>query len=179
MNLLTCVLMELLMATAGVVASGAEPPKDLKREGAFGFPQARASVLCDEPDLRVSAWNDASHLYVQAILWKDDEEALGETADGRPIGDQGNLILDVDSNRMVTPQRDRNYCLNPWPRMPGLHYQVLLGEGSSTGLRGDSKGRGAIRYLDIGDGRRVRIDNFVIPLGEIGKRPSETIRLAY
>jgi hypothetical protein len=43
----------------------------------------------------------------------------------------------------------------------------------------DSKGRGAIRYLDEGNGRRVRIDSFVIPLVEIGKRPGETIRFAY
>jgi thiol-disulfide isomerase/thioredoxin len=163
----------------GVAASGADPPKDLKREGAFGFPQAQATILCDEPDLRVSSWNDASHLYVQAILWRDDHDALGETADGRPIGDRGALILDADADGKVTPHRDREYCLNPWPNLPGLRYQVRLSEQVSTTLQGDSKGRGAIRYLDAGEGRRVRIDSFVIPLGEIGKRPSETIRLAY
>ena len=136
-------------------------------------------VLCDEPDLRVSAWNDASYLYVQAILWRDDQDALGETADGRPIGDQGVLSLDVDADGKVTPQRDRLYYLNPWPSLPGLRYQVCLSEHSYTGLQGDSKGRGAIRYLDAGEGHRVRIDSFVIPLGEIGKRPGEAIRLAY
>jgi hypothetical protein len=179
MSLPTCILTSLLMATAGVAAPGAEPPKDLKRDGAFGFPQARAMVLCDEPDLRISAWNDASYLYVQAILWRDDQDAIGETADGRPNGDQGVLSLDVDADGKVTPHRDRLYYLNPWPSLPGLRYQVCLSEHSYTGLQGDSKGRGAIRYLDAGEGHRVRIDSFVIPLGEIGKRPGEAIRLAY
>jgi len=150
-----------------------EPPKDLKREGVFGFPQAQATVLYDRPDLRVSAWNDASYLYVQAILWKDDRDEY-EPKDG---GDEGMLILDVDANNKVTPQRDRVYCV--WPSIAGLQYLVYLSENTWTGLRNDSKGRGAVRYLDQGRGTRVRVDSFVIPLDEIGRRPSETIRLAY
>jgi thiol-disulfide isomerase/thioredoxin len=162
-------------------APGAHPdgPPDLEREGAFGFPQAQARVLCDNKDLRVAVWNDARYLYVQAVLWGDDDSSLGETADGRPIGDTSTLCLDVDADQKDTPQVDRKYTLNPWPALPGLRYQVVLGKGASTTLKGDSKGRGAIRYVAAGGGKRVRVDSFAIPLAEIGKKPGEGIRLAY
>jgi thiol-disulfide isomerase/thioredoxin len=163
----------------GASADGALTTEDLKREGAFGFPQAQAKILCDEPGLRLSSWNDASSLYVQAVLWRDGDDAIGETADGRPSGDQGVLSLDVDADGKATPRLDRVYHLNPWPSLPGLRYQIRLSENGSSGLMGDSKGRGAIRYLDTGEGKRVRIDSFVVPLAEIGKKAGEEIRLAY
>jgi hypothetical protein len=63
---------------------------DLARDGAFGFPQAEAQVLFDDPDLRVSVYNDARYLYVQAIVWNDADDTLGETDArrdrGRPPG---------------------------------------------------------------------------------------------
>src|SRR5688500_11354603 len=73
-------------------------PLDLKRDGAFGFPQGNARVLCDNPDLRLSAWNNSEYLFVQAVLWKDDDAALGKTEDNREIGDGSTLILDLDGN---------------------------------------------------------------------------------
>jgi hypothetical protein len=116
----------------GSGSAGSAAP-DPRRDGAFDFPQAQATVLCDEPDLRVSAWNDASYLYIQAILWKDDNDALDKSADGRPIGDWGALSLDVDADGKVTPERDLEYCLNPWVGqpgpycLPGLHYSKCVG----------------------------------------------------
>jgi thiol-disulfide isomerase/thioredoxin len=160
-------------------SGGAVTAGDLRRDGSFGFPQPQARVLCDEPGLRLSCWNDASHLYVQAVLWNDGDDAIGESADGRPIGDQGALRLDADADGKVTPQIDRDYYLNPWPSLPGLRYQIKLSASSSTGLMGDSKGRGAIRYLDAGDGKKVRVDSFVIPLAEIGRMPGQEVRIAY
>jgi thiol-disulfide isomerase/thioredoxin len=151
----------------------------LERHGAFGFPQAQAEILCDQMELRVSAWNDAEHLYVQAIVWADGDDALGETSDGRPIGDHSNLILDVDANQEATPRVDRAYSLNPWPHLPGLRYDVVVTKTSTTRLQADSKGRGAIKYVWVGEGRRVRVDSFVVPLSEIRKTAGETIRLAY
>jgi thiol-disulfide isomerase/thioredoxin len=151
----------------------------LVRDGAFGFPQAQSEVLCDEKELRVSVWNDAEHLYVQAIVWADGDDALGETNDGRPIGDHSNLILDIDANQEATPRVDRTYSLNPWPHLPGLRYSVVVTKNSTTGLQADSKGRGAIKYVTTANGRRVRIDSFAIPLSEIHKTTGETIRLAY
>lgn len=153
-------------------------PGDLKRDGAFGFPQGEAKVLCDTEDLRLSAWNDAEHLYVQAIVWKDGDDTLGETGDGRKIGDTSALCLDVDADQKRTPKVDRDYALNPWPHMPGLHYQVVLSANGWTGLLSDSKGRGAIRYVSS-EGRKVRVDSFVVPLAEIGKKPGENLRLAF
>jgi thiol-disulfide isomerase/thioredoxin len=158
---------------------GADGPVNLKRDGAFAFPQAKAEVLCDNKDLRLSSWNDAKYLYVQAVVWADGDDSLGETGDGRPIGDTSDLILDVDADQKVTPKVDRSYHLNPWPNLPGLRYSVLLGPRSSSYIKSDSTGRGSIRYLDIGKAQRVRVDSFVIPLAEIEKKPGDKIRLAY
>src|SRR5437660_768779 len=112
----------------------------LKREGAFGFPQKDATVLCDTPALRVSGWNDAENLYVQAILFEDGDSTMGQTADGRDIGDTSSLVLDVDGDGKVTANVDRTYHLNSWPTLPGLTYSIELGGGSSTHLMSDSKG---------------------------------------
>ncbi len=169
----------LTLVPVGLGVFGAEQPRDVKRDGAFAFPQARAQVLCDDKDLRLSAWNDAKYLYVQAVVWADGDNSLGETRDGRPIGDTANLCLDVDADQKVTANVDRTYMLNPWPNLPGLRYSVLLGGGFSTHIKADSKGKGAIRYVDAGKGKRVRVDSFVIPLAEIKKKPGEKIRLAY
>jgi WD40 repeat protein/thiol-disulfide isomerase/thioredoxin/tRNA A-37 threonylcarbamoyl transferase component Bud32 len=152
--------------------------RDLKKEGAFGFPQGKATVLCDTKDLRLSAWNDAAYLYVQAVLWADDDDSLGETDDGRPIGDQSVLSLDVDADQKVTPNVDREYMLNPWPSLPGLRYQVVVGQGVNTAIQGDTKGRGAVRYLEAG-GKKARVDSYLIPLAEIGRKPGDKIRFAY
>jgi thiol-disulfide isomerase/thioredoxin len=172
----------LLLGALGPIgprAVGAEQPPDLKRDGAFAFPQRQAKILCNQKDLRVSVWNDARHLYVQAILWTDGDDSLGETPDGRAIGDTSCLRLDVDANQRATPNVDRDYMLNPWPSLAGLRYSVVLGESASSHIKSDSRGRGAIRYLDVGKGKRVRVDSFAIPLAEIGKKPGQKIRLAY
>jgi thiol-disulfide isomerase/thioredoxin len=177
MKVISAVLLGVLLVV--VEASGADQPPDLKRDGAFGFPQRAAKVLCDQKDLRLSVWNDAKHLFVQAILWTDGDDSLGETSDGRAIGDTSCLRLDVDADQKATPNVDRDYCLNPWPSLPGLRYSVVLGERSSSYLKSDSRGRGAIRYLEAGNNKRVRVDSYAIPLAEIGKKPGAKIRLAY
>jgi thiol-disulfide isomerase/thioredoxin len=175
--LIVAALLSLLAAPlAGL--SAADPPRDLKKQGAFGFPQGKATVLCDTKDLRLSAWNDAAYLYVQAVVWADDDDSLGETDDGRPIGDGSVLSLDLDADQKATPNVDREYMLNPWPSLPGLRYAVVLGGGATTHIKGDTKGRGAVRYLDAG-GKTVRVDSYLIPLAEIGRKPGDRIRLAY
>jgi thiol-disulfide isomerase/thioredoxin len=176
-RLVTAVLCGALVVAAFGV-SAADPPPDLKKEGAFGFPQDKATVLCDTKDLRVSAWNDAAHLYVQAVVWGDGDDSLGETRDGRKIGDYSTLLVDADADGKPTPKVDRNYTLNPWPTLPGLRYQVLVSETGSTGLQGDSKGRGSIHYAQTAAGK-VRVDSYVIPLAEIGRKPGDKIRFAY
>jgi WD40 repeat protein/thiol-disulfide isomerase/thioredoxin len=156
----------------------ADPLRDLKKQGAFGFPQGKATVLCDTKDLRLSAWNDAAYLYVQAVLWADNDDSLGETDDGRPTGDGSVLSLDLDADQKVTPNVDRDYMLNPWPGLPGLRYTVPLGQNANTAIQGDAKGRGAARYLGAG-GKKVRVDSYLIPLAEIGRKPGDKIRFAY
>ncbi|MHC4220331.1 MAG: hypothetical protein ACYSU7_17945, partial [Planctomycetota bacterium] len=144
---------------------------DLGRDGAFGFPQSEATVLFDDPNLRASVYNDDWHLYVQAIVWNDADQTLGETSDGRVIGDRSYVHLDVDANTDVTPAVDRVYSVNLWPHRQGIHYQVHLGQERRTHLKTDSEGRGSIRYVDTGHGTVARVDNYLIPLSEIGRRP--------
>ena len=45
--------------------------------------------------------------------------------------------------------------------------------------KSDSKGRGAIRYVPLSNGRHVRVDTFVIPLAELNVRVGDTIRLCF
>ena len=174
-----------LTATLVVGAESASTPvtrtatlTDLKKDGLFGFPQGKATVVCDTKDLRVSAWNDSVYLYVQAVVWSDGDESLGETDDGREIGDNSMLILDVDSDGKTTPQVDRSYSLNPWPNLPGLRYQIQLGKGSTTPIKSDSKGRGVIHYAQTATGK-VRVDSYLIPLVEIGRKPGDTMKFLY
>ncbi|MGN6367404.1 MAG: TlpA family protein disulfide reductase [Phycisphaerae bacterium] len=175
-----CVLRLAAIVAMAAAATGANAQQvDLKKEGAFGFPQKDAKVSCDTPDLRLSAWNDNNNLYVQAILPGDNDDALGQTPDGRPIGDNADLVIDTNGDGQVTPNVDRNYELNPWPSMPGLHYSILLGKGSSTHIMNDSKGRGAISFVTDSDGKKVRVDSFLIPLHEINAKPGKTLRFGY
>lgn len=168
--------------TIVAVCCKAEPPSTitaLREYGAFGFPQKESKVFCDQPALRFSVWNNGEHLFAQAILWTDDDASLGKTIDNREIGDWSVLMLDVDADGKSTPNVDRDYDLNPWPGMEGLHYQIELGLGSTTGIQSDSKGHGAIRYLKMSDGKLVRVDTYLIPLAEISRHVGDKIRLVY
>ena len=152
---------------------------DAVGQGAFGFPQDQAVVLCDRDDLRFSVWNNREFLFLQAVLWNDPDQTPGETADGRAIGDNAALGLDIDADGRRTADVDRIYYLNPWPSRPGLRYQVFVPNGATTHMRHDSAGRGNISYLPTADGRRARVDTFVIPLAELGTGPRRELRLVY
>ena len=151
----------------------------LVRDGAFGFPQQEASVLCDGPELRLSAYCDADYLFLQAIVWKDGDDSLGKSADDLPLGDSSILMIDLDADGVATPQRDRMYGLNITTRLPGLRRSVVLSPNSHSPFSGDFQGRGCVSYFEVGESKRVRVDNFVIPLVEIERSAGHKIRLAY
>jgi hypothetical protein len=157
----------------------ADEAMDVRTQGAFGFPQKEAKVICDRPDLRFSIWSNDEYLFAQAVLWNDDDASLGKTDDNREIGDRSNLLLDLDADQKTTARVDRDYSLNPWPDLSGLHYTVWSGPNSNGGLEKDSKGRGAIRYVKLPDGKGARVDTYLIPLAEISKKVGDKIRLAY
>lgn len=164
------------------LCDGNEPKKtadDLKENGAFSFPQKEAKVFCNQPTLRLSVWNNDEYLFVQAILWTDNDASLGKTDDNREIGDWSVLMLDLDADGKSTPHVDRDYILNPWPGMEGMHYQIELSERSKTHIMSDSKGRGAIRYLKNAEGKQIRVDTYLIPLSEISRQVGDKIRLGY
>lgn len=171
-----------LAALSTAASRGSESPaslSELREKGAFEFPQARATVICDKSDLRFSVWNNQEYLFAQAVSWTDDDSSLGKTEDNREIGDWSQVMLDLDADGKPTAKVDRNYMLNPWPHLGGLHYSVCLGEGSTTGIESDSKGRGAIRYLDLSEGKRVRVDTYLIPMAEISRQVGDKIRICY
>src|SRR5208282_3408710 len=99
--------------------------------------------------------------------------------DNREIGDWSVLMLSVDPAGKITRNVDRNYELNPWPGDEGLHYQIRLDEYTTTGIKDDSHGRGAIRYLNTPGGKLIRVDTYLIPLEEISRHAGDKIRLAY
>ena len=178
---------QLVLLSLALVGSGISRAEDqsvislakLRKSGAFEFPQNEAKVLCERPDLRFSVWNNQQYLFAQAVLWDDNDSSLGKSEENREIGDWSQVMLDLDADQKPTVRVDRNYMLNPWPNLSGLRYDVCLGEGATTGIEGDSKGRGAIRYLDLPNGRRVRVDTYLIPLEEISRKVGDRIRLCY
>ena len=153
---------------------------DVRRDGVFGFPQAEAQLLCDGQDLRVSVWNDARHLMVQAIIWGDGDDSLDEMEHSMVMSDNSYLFLDVDADQKATPNIDCNYWLSFRHKSRGLRREEVLSERTSTGFGPHSStGRGSIRYVAMDNGGRLRVDTYAIPLDEIGKRPGEEIRLVY
>ena len=150
---------------------------ELRKNGAFGFPQASAKVLRDEEVVRVSAWSNAEWLFVQAVVWADGDDSLAVLFNGKKEGDQSKLQLDLDADQQPTAQMDRDYSVDPWPERRGLHYSIVLGPTSSTVLKDDSKGRGSVQYVPAADGRKIRVDSFIIPLAELGKKLGDKIRL--
>jgi len=150
----------------------------LYQNGAFGFPQREAMVLCDRADLRLSVWSNSGFLFAQAVLWTDGDPALGRLPDGREIGDNSVLSLTLGNGPSRTPDVDRDYMLNPWPTSAGLRY-IVWKNGGSTGILSDTAGLGAIRYEQLPAGQRVRVDTYLIPLDEIAKRSGDRIALAF
>ncbi len=170
--------MRTVLASLAVLGLASSALADIKADGAFGFPQKSATVLCDTPDLRVSTACDGTYLYVQAVVWKDGDATGGLTDDGRKIGDNSTLVVDADADSQVTKDIDRHYSLDPWPSLAGLHYSVQLGGGMSTGLQKDSKGRGAIQYVEE-KGAKIRVDTYLIPLDEIKRKVGDHVRIGY
>ncbi|HVC98203.1 MAG TPA: family 16 glycoside hydrolase [Pirellulales bacterium] len=145
---------------------------ELKAKGAFGFPQARAQVLCDVGKFRLSIWNNREYLFAQAIAWDYADDKQGVNA----LSDYSNLTLIAAPNLSMTANVDRMYQVS---NSMGFGYAVVKGPGTYSGLNSDSKGRGSIRYLDLGGGRRVRVDSFLVPLNEVKKRPGDRLGVAF
>ncbi|MGA2138689.1 MAG: hypothetical protein ABSH14_07495 [Verrucomicrobiia bacterium] len=151
----------------------------LRQNGAFGFPQRDATMLWDQPALRVSVWNNDQYLFVQAVLWTVGGPAPANAANTEQPRDSSKLMLDLDANGAATPNLDRHYWLNRTPNLKGLYYQVSISANGRTSMKHDSQGRGAIRYVDVTDGKLARVDTYLIPLAELSKQVGDTIGLCY
>lgn len=165
--------------TVPVSRQAGETRTALRANGWHGFPAADAVTLCDEDELLFRVWNDDEVLVAQSIFWGDSTDALGETGDGRPIGDSSSLLLDLNNDGERTPDEDLDYTLNPWPHLPGLRYDVVVGRGMTTGLQGDAEGRGAIRYVELVGGGAVRVDTYVVSLDQHVLSPGDTVGIGF
>jgi hypothetical protein len=153
--------------------------RDLANDGAFGFPQPYARILCNRPNLRFSVWNNDKYLFAQAVLWTVENPSLEKDSSGYPLGDYSHLMLDLDNDGTETPDVDRAYWLNQRPFMPGLRYVIWKQNGTMTGARDDSEGRGALRFVATSMGKRARVDTYLIPLQEISKHVGDTLGIYY
>jgi len=141
-------------------------------------------VLCDESKLRVSVWNNAKYLYLQAVLWSDNDRALVPARDIRQRCDRSTVIFDLLHDDQFTTRDDRYYCLNRTPDQPGITYKTRVRKRvpphySNAFFMKASRAHGAIRYVRTPTGDIVRVDSFLIPLNEITKNPGAPHRLAY
>jgi hypothetical protein len=146
---------------------------DVKADGAFGFPQKDARVLHDDKNLRFSVTNNSEYLIAQAVLWNDGDSSIGKL-DGKTIGDYSSMIFLSGSDKKRTADLDRNYSINPGPNLLGLYYSIV-GDSVKLGfdpdkfvtspLQNDSRGRGRIDYVVTSQGKTLRIDSYLIPLG--------------
>jgi hypothetical protein len=152
---------------------------ELRDHGAFGFPQEQARVLWNHPALRFSVWNNDQYLFAQAVLWMDGDSSTITNEAGYVLGDASELWLDLGADGKMTTKVDREYVLNVVPSWPGMYYRIPMGKGATSGQKPDTQGWGAIRYLDIAPGKRVRADTFLIPLAELSKQVGDRIRLCY
>ena len=150
---------------------------DLNKNGAFGFPQASATVLADEQEARFSVWSNAEFLFVQIVVWADGDDALGKSVKGQDICDNSRLFLNLDVERTDGVITDRTYIIDPKPELHGLHYMLRGEKGVAPPLLPDSKGRGSIQFVPSG-GKKLRVDSYLIPLAEIGKKAGDKIRLS-
>lgn len=174
------ILLLFVFGTLPLAFSVEHPTKrDIVDHGYFHFPQHEATVMHNSSELRLSVWNNNTLLYVQAVLWNDYSKEIRINRYGRQLGDSSTLYIDTDASVSLTPRVDRCYSLDPWLSMNGLYYSILLGECSRTFLKDNSKGTGSICYVNLKEHKKVRIDNYVIPLQELNKSCGEKIRLVY
>jgi thiol-disulfide isomerase/thioredoxin len=94
------------------------------------------------------------------ILWPEDtDDAVGQTRDGRALGDNSSIHFDFDGDGARSPH-DKSALINMWPAHQGLYVDDIFESGGSKARR-VSGGRAAVTYSEAG-----RRDICVIPREE-------------
>src|SRR5712691_10475907 len=179
----SALLILLLVVTANAQSRGEDSPSvsNLKANGAFGFPQQEAMVMFSDKELRVSVTYNSNYLFIQAIVWNDEDSSIGKDSKGSDIGDYSALMFHLGSCDTHSPKVDKIYFLNPRPSAPGLHVSTILSANAPkiTFPERVSKGGGSIQYIDTTEKVRVRVDSYVVPLKDLGKHKGDKVRLCY
>ncbi len=157
---------------------------DIRRDGAFGFPQAKARVLFENADFRVSAWSDDKYLLVQAVVWAGDGETrVQELVDAKGVKrtftgmDLSGLVFDVTNTQEAGVPTRRCYYIQP-NSFSCERWSTMNDRPTYMGMPAYA-GRGAIRYVASEAGKFTRIDSFLIPILDVNKTPGNSVSLAY
>lgn len=189
-------ILSVLLLTFAAYGQNAPSISELKTNGANGFPQKNAKILMDDENIRVSILNDANYLAVQSIVWNDNNDQTGENSIGQTAGDYSSLLFTTKKGNKRNPETDRDYFVNPLPHKKGLFYTTYSGKvkfiktlpngrkveykaEATSPLKSDSNGKAKIEYINLKEGRKVRIDTMLIPLSEINRKSGDTIRVCY
>jgi len=127
-----------------------------------------AKVFCDNEHLKLSAYNDSRYLYVQAAIYGDGiSEGIRAISQGRKIADYSQISFDMDADGRRTPQKDREFSVNPLVSMEGLYYDVVVSDRATTSLKKAADGDGKIIYRPVGGDKVVRFDRYAIALSDL------------
>jgi hypothetical protein len=136
--------------------------------------------LSDHPELRVGIRNDASTLFVRALVWNDGDDKLGvDAVNGSPIGDYPVLMLHFGNEPRRTAGRDVNVHLNQWPHLPGIRVTRYTSANMTTPLEPVKGASGSIQYLPGPAGRPVRSEVYAVPLSALGLEPGAEASIAF
>jgi hypothetical protein len=166
----------------GLTAS-AQVYLDAKQRGEFiakvlGSNPSGWHVLSSTLDMWAAVRNDATHLYVHAIVWGDYDDSIGTAvARNKPIGDYSLLMVHF-GRRDKRVRRDVDVMLNPWPEHQGIFLKTYDGAEIAGALEPSRAGVGSIQYVRSGQSA-IRIDRYKVPLSELGLAPGGRFRTAF
>jgi hypothetical protein len=137
-------------------------------------------ILCDSHELSAGMRNDATTLFVRAIVWNDGDAALGlEPARRQPIGDLSTLLIHFGNGTVRTAGRDVNVSLNPWPQAQGIRVQQYRSATSTTVLQEVEGASGSVRYAPDAAGKLIRTDEYEVPLSALGLERGAEVSVAF
>lgn len=137
-------------------------------------------MLCDNRELSAGIRNDATTLFVRAIVWNDGDSTLGlEPSSRQPIGDLSTLLIHFGGGTVRTAGRDVNVSLNPWPQVSGIRVQQYRSEMATTTMQEVQGASGSIKYVPDAGGKLIRTDEYEVPLSALGLERGAAISVAF
>lgn len=154
--------------------------RDTFKVSIFGAQPQRWTMLCEHSELSVGVRNDATTLFVRAVVWSDDDDALGvEPASRQPLGDLSQLMIHFGSDNRRTAGRDLDISLNIWPQVQGVRLQRHISPGITSTLQEFLGASGSISYASDPDGKVIRTDAYELPLDGLDLQQGAAIGVSF